>query len=71
MHYQWGQSELAVSPGTPVSTSSGVTGVTESTGTTGISPNDGYSINDVGRAGAIEVIQQGQASFGSDAFLRR
>ncbi|KAJ3531423.1 hypothetical protein NMY22_g8165 [Coprinellus aureogranulatus] len=71
IQYQWGQPGLSVAPGTPVSISTDSTGIVTSDGTTGVSPNDGYSINDSGRADVVNAIQEGNAAYGSDASLRR
>ncbi|KAF6765198.1 glycoside hydrolase family 5 protein [Ephemerocybe angulata] len=71
VQYQWGQPELSVAPGTPVSVATDTTGVTTTQGTTGVSPNDGYSTNGAGKEEVVEVLKEGIQAFGSDANLRR
>ncbi|RXW15064.1 hypothetical protein EST38_g10791 [Candolleomyces aberdarensis] len=64
VQYQWGQEGLTPSAGTPITTTTGSTGIDTPTGATGVSPNDGYSINGVGRQDVVDVIAEGNQRFG-------
>jgi len=58
--YQWGQGNLTITPGSPVSASTTETGESPNQTGTGVSPNDGYSIQGIDQ-GAVQGILMGAA----------